>query len=312
MNIPAFIQAHAVFLAHFGAAALLILLLYELWEDLREWLEDYWVKKLRRSVPRHVNISAVRDIMQRLNGRSSFKFAVIGDTQNKFKPFRKILSRMAGDNIDFIIHAGDFTSSGRYMQYIKMLRFIKTIDVPIVFAMGNHDISNRGTECFVHFMGPVNFYFDCGLYRFIFLNNTRKEFVSNIYGLPQAADFNKPLRGMDVEQVHNLDMALQGRARNFIVMHTPPAFDAYKHHGFNRNLDRFISVMKKHSPQVARVFCGHIHGFSELVVDNVHYIVSGGAGDSLHASREGITNKSNYVLVSIADNTVTHQARFIS
>lgn len=63
MNIPAFIQAHAVFLAHFGAAALLILLLYELWEDLREWLEDYWVKKLRRSVPRHVNISAVRDIM---------------------------------------------------------------------------------------------------------------------------------------------------------------------------------------------------------------------------------------------------------
>jgi hypothetical protein len=70
--------------------------------------------------------------------------------------------------------------------------------------------------------------------------------------------------------------------------------------------------MKQHATKISGVFSGHIHGYSELVSDGVTYIVSGGAGKKLHASREGITNKFNYVLVTVADNTVTHQVKFIS
>jgi hypothetical protein len=294
------------------ALAVVTLLCYELWQDLREYLDDYWVDKLRRSSPLQLNSSALHEIQNRLKGRNYFSFAVIGDTQKSFKSFQKIVAQQGSDNYDFIVHVGDFTSSGRYTQYMNMVRFLNNAAVPVVCGIGNHDISNRGPECFAHFFGPLDFYFDIGIFRFIFINNTKKEFVPDIHALPGTELHYKPQRGMQAEQIDNLERLLSGSRRHFIFIHTPPDFDQFKHHSFNRNSARFINLMKQNAAKIAGVFSGHIHGYSELVSDGVTYIVSGGGGKKLHASREGITNKFNYVLVSVDNDTVTHHVQFIA
>ena len=46
------------------AAAVLSLLGYELWQDLREYLDDYWVEKLRRSTPVQLNLKAIQKIQE--------------------------------------------------------------------------------------------------------------------------------------------------------------------------------------------------------------------------------------------------------
>jgi len=293
------------------ATAVLSLLGYELWQDLREYLDDYWVDKLRRSTPAQRNLKAIQKIQGSMKGTDAFSFAVIGDTQKSFTSFKKILQKRSADKFDFMVHVGDFTSSGRYTQYMNMVRFLDKTTVPVVCGIGNHDISNRGPECFAHFFGPLNFYFDIGTFRFIFINNTKKEFVPDIYELPAVYQQYKPQRGMEAEQIDNLAPLLQGNQRHFIFIHTPPDFSQFKHHSFTRNSGRFINLMKQNAAKISGVFSGHIHGYSELVSDGVTYTVSGGAGKKLHASREGITNKFNYVLVKAENGGVTHKVNFI-
>jgi 3',5'-cyclic AMP phosphodiesterase CpdA len=293
------------------ALCVLTLLVYELWQDLRQYLDDYWVDKLRHSNPQHLNSEAIQRIQKHIDGRTDFRFAVIGDTQKSFVSFKKILKRAHEDNYDFIIHLGDFTSSGRYTQYTKMLQFIKSNNVPVVCGIGNHDISNRGPECFAHFFGPLNYYFDIGNYRFIFINNNKKEFTPDAVALPGTAPGYKRQRGMEEEQVNYLEALIQGSEHNFIFIHTPPNFTNFKHHSFTRNSERFTNLMKLNATKIAGVFSGHIHGYAELLSDGVQYIVSGGAGKKLHASRDGITNNFNYVLMRIERDNVTHQVNFI-
>lgn len=294
-----------------SAAAVLSLLLYELWEDLRERLERYWVKALLKNIPPHLNIAAAHKIQDSVAAKDTFKFIVIGDTQKTFKNFKVILEKARQDNCDFVIHVGDATSSGRYRQYMKLVAFIKHCSIPVVFGIGNHDINNRGLECFAHLFGPVDFYFDCKAYRFIFANNTGKKVVP---GFINITDNDTPCRfavGLDDCQITSLEKLLQGKEYSFVIVHLPPDLDTLTHHSFKRNSDRFLQVMRKHAVRVARVFSGHIHGYAELLHDGVQYIVTGGAGEKLHSLRDGITNKFNYVLVNVTKDKVIHTVHYI-
>ena len=202
------------------------------------------------------------------------------------------------------------TTGGRYRQYTKMVSFIENLDIPVIFTIGNHDSSHRGRR-FRALFGPLDFYFDTGSYRFIFLDCNYERINPDFIELPQEPAQYDYLHGFDLDQISALDAIINKTGHNFIVVHMPPALDAFKHHSFTRNSRSFIDVMKKYSGHIEGVFSGHIHGYGEVVEDGVTYIVSGGAGKRLHDARKGITSKFNYILVSVSGNTVTHQAKFI-
>jgi 3',5'-cyclic AMP phosphodiesterase CpdA len=294
-----------------SATAVVSLLLYELWEDLRERLERYWVKGLLKNTPQHLNVATANIIQNRIATKDNFKFIVVGDTQKTFKKFKMIIDKARQANCDFIIHVGDATSSGRYRQYMKLIAFLKRCGMPVIFGIGNHDINNRGYECFAHLFGPIDFFFDCKAYRFIFVNNTVKKVIPsfiNIIGNDIPCHFAV---GLDECQINRIDELLRGNENSFVIMHLPPDLDTFNHHSFKRNSDRFLAVMQKNAARVARVFSGHIHGYAELLHERVQYIVTGGAGEKLHAMRDGITNKFNYVLVNVAGDKVTHTVQYM-
>ena len=63
--------------------------------------------------------------------------------------------------------------------------------------------------------------------------------------------------------------------------------------------------------RIALVLLGHIHGYGEAESGGVHYIATGGAGASLVKLKKDIVGKFNYVLVTVAENTVTHTVQYI-
>ena len=194
---------------------------------------------------------------------------------------------------------------------MKMVNFIEPLAIPVIFAIGNHDSSNRGREIFAHLFGPLDFYFDTGSYRFIFLDCNYEKINPDFIELPQEPRQYDYLHGFELDQITALDAMINKTGHNFIIMHMPPALDTFKHHSFVRNSQPFLNVMKKYAGRIAGVFSGHIHGYGEAVVDGVTYIVSGGAGKRLHDARKGITSKFNYILVAVNGTNVTRSVRFL-
>lgn len=284
---------------------------YETWDYYARYSEDHSTETLLQNAPKNLNSNAIKKILARLQQKDVFKFYVIGDTHGSFDNFKKILKKAREEKPDFIIHVADITTGGRYRQYLKTVSFTENLDIPVIFTIGNHDSSHRGREIFAHLFGPLDFYFDTGSYRFIFLDCNYEKINPDFIELPQEPAQYDYLHGFELDQISALDAMINKTGHNFIIMHMPPALDTFKHHSFVRNSQPFLNLMNKYAGRIAGVFSGHIHGYGEVVADGVTYIVTGGAGKRLHDARKGITSKFNYILVSVSGNKVIHQARFI-
>jgi 3',5'-cyclic AMP phosphodiesterase CpdA len=299
------------YLAVLFACGFFLMAGYQAWDYYARYSEDHCTEILLQNAPKNLNSSAIRKVLSGIKGKDSFRFYMIGDTQGSFDTFRKILEKAREEKPDFIIHAADITTGGRYRQYMKMVNFIEPLAIPVIFTLGNHDSNHRGREIFAHLFGPPDFYFDTGSYRFIFLDCTYERINPDFIQLPRESEQYDYLHGFDPDQINALDALVKKTGNNFVILHMPPAIAPFKHHCFARNSQAFLNVMKKYAGRIAGVFSGHIHGYGEAVADGVTYIVSGGAGDRLHDARNGITSKFNYILVTVSGNTVTHEAKFI-
>jgi 3',5'-cyclic AMP phosphodiesterase CpdA len=284
---------------------------YEAGDYYARYMEDYNTETLIQGAPKNLNSNAIHKILARIEGKDTFRFYVIGDTQGSFNRFRKILGRAQEERPDFIIHVADITTGGRYRQYLEMVKFIEHIDTPIIFAIGNHDINHRGIEVFAYLFGPLNFYFDAGTYRFIFLDSNEQRIKPDFIELPQETTQYDYQHGLDRDQINILESLINKAGYNFVILHMPPALDTFKHHSLVRNSQLFTDLMKKYSNHIAGVFSGHIHGYGEAVTDGVRYIVSGGAGNRLHDAQNGMTSRFNYILVTVKGKNVTHRVEFI-
>jgi predicted phosphodiesterase len=303
--------SHRILLCFF-ALSFFTLLGFKLWEDRADEREDYYVDQLLAKPSLQLNGQAIKKVRDSIAGQDHFRFAVLGDNRYNFKQLKKILDAVAQDKPDFVIHTGDLTSSGKYQQYMQLLDTIKDFKIPIVFILGNHDINNRGVDCFLHLFGPVSFYFDINKYRFVFINNTPENAQPEFVRLPEDGVLNQSVAvGLDDYQMSGLENLVKGSAHNFIILHIPPPVELFRFHCFYKNGDKFISLMQRYASNIALVFSGHIHGYGEAESGGVHYIATGGAGALLVKSRKGIVGKFNYVLVSVAGNTVTHTVQYI-
>ncbi len=285
---------------------------YELWDYYARSMEDYYTDTLMQESPKNLNSNAIHKILTNLNGKDHFKFYVIGDTQGSFSTFRKILKKADEEKPDFIIHVADITSGGRFRQYIKMVRFVEHIDTPVIFTIGNHDIKHRGIEIFAHLFGPLNCFFDLGMYRFIFLDSNEEKISPDFLQLPNEISQYYYQHGLDDSQIAMLENLINKTGYTFVILHMPPGLEKFKHHSFSRNSQPFINLMKKYSKHIAGVFSGHIHGYGEVWFDGVTYTVTGGAGSRLHEARPGITSRFNYIVVTVTGTTVIQKVEFIN
>jgi len=297
--------------------AILILLagiiIRELYRDQQDDIEEYYVEKVLSKAPKNLNAEAIHKILKNIGTKQNFSFIVLGDSQGRFRTFKKVVKEALGHKPDFIINTGDMTSSGKSHQYVDFIRELKNIAVPIVCIIGNHDDNNLGEQCFAHIFGPHNFYFSINDYLFVFLDNNEDNTIIDFVELGDSASLQKNYEfedGFDDHQIEQLEILLQKTKKTFTTMHKPPPIEPFLFHSFDRNSRSFLDLMRRFKDTVEYVFSGHIHEYCETTYDDNIYVFTGGLGANLIDNRKNITRKYNYILVKVDGGKFDHKVYF--
>lgn len=204
-----------------------------------------------------LNAKYIRQIEERLAGRSSFSFAVISDTQRWYdETADEVESVNAWQAVDFVIHTGDLSDFGMKMEFEKQRDILENLRVPYVCLLGNHDCLATGEEVYRRVFGDPNFSFVAGNTLFICLNTNALEYDYS-QAIPDFAYLG--------ELRENLPPSV---TRTIVAMHAGPYTEQ-----FNNNAAKMFHYFIKSFPSLQFCLYGHTHqlGANELFDDGIIY-----------------------------------------
>ena len=233
-----------------------------------------------------------------------FRFAAFGDTRTNHQVHRAVVERLATEDIDFFLHTGDMVERGgkpeQWTTFFKIERELMA-KAPIIPAIGNHDLGNRG-------------YYE----RYFFLerwSNGRSYFVTDWGNLRIISLDVTIICERRCEQYRYVERALaEGAAANKLMvmfLHHPPYSSGA--HGSNETLREVIAALAK-KYGVELVITGHDHNYERTKsIDGTTYIVSGSAGAPIRAVMPSDFTASartepHYVLVDVDAGHLTTRA----
>ncbi len=88
----------------------------------------------------------------------SLTFVTISDSHLDYYELEKAIDKINSmDDIDFVIHLGDFTNKGLLMEYEIFSENIRKLNVPLLTAIGNHDYLSNGGIVYEKMFGDYNY-----------------------------------------------------------------------------------------------------------------------------------------------------------
>ena len=201
--------------------------------------------------------------------QSKFRFAAFGDTRTNHQVHRALIETVAKEDIDFYLHTGDVVERGgkpeQWTTFFQIERELMA-KAPIVPAIGNHDLGNRG-------------YYE----RYFFLDkwsNGRSYFVTDWANLRIISLDVTIICERRCQQYRDVERALaEGAAQNKLMvmfLHNPPYSSGA--HGSNITLREVVGALAKRYG-VELVITGHDHNYERTkAIDGTTFIVSGSAG----------------------------------
>ena len=228
----------------------------------------------------------------------SFRYVVMGDSRSQPKLWSSIVRHI--DSLDpkpaFVLNTGDVVSKGYAREYNEYyIPPLLETDIPFFIAIGNHDDGDDSmADEYRYLFGEqaLNYYFDYGKARYIFIDNATDVLA-------------------DEDTLKWLDRTLADTPkgyRKYVCAHKPPANIAkWAYHAWDSSPSQdFTDMMAKY--KVNEVFHGHIHAYSTAQYDGVNYTISGGGGAGLHDRYGPLGNVHHYVICDVmADGTVRQQ-----
>ena len=194
----------------------------------------------------------------------TMRFIFMGDTQRWYDESADFV-KSANDQkgISFVLHAGDISDFGLSQEFKWVNEIMLKLKYPYLTVIGNHDIVANGPIVYARMYGPMNYSFEFGNNKFIFVNTNSREY---------AFDGSIPnLNWLSAQLANN------PQNKNAIVVAHVPPFDA----DFDDQLeDKYASILAN-DPNVKFSLYGHQHTFKdgEFYNDNVHYFLTTSMGD---------------------------------
>jgi len=204
-----------------------------------------------------VNAKNIERIEQALAGKTTIKFAMMGDSQRWYDEtelFVRALNQRT--DIDFVIHGGDLTDFGLTEEFMWQRDIMNGLNVPYVALLGNHDCLANGQDIFRTVFGPENFSFKAADVNFVCLNTNALEF-----------DYSHPIP--DFEFIQNeLDNQQPEQTKTVFAMHVRPYSEQ-----FNNNVARVFQNVVKSFPNLQFCLNAHDHHLQadDLFNDGVMY-----------------------------------------
>lgn len=211
----------------------------------------------------------------------------------------------------FVIDCGDLAYDGDVTKYRMSLQLMNRLDMPIVTAIGNHDIRGQGRKAYREVFGPENYSFVIGNSDYIIVDDANEKRIepARMKWLKKQLEESKPYDNC------------------FLIMHVPP----FKG-GQNPNvpMQKFL-VDKKNAQEiqdlatkyrVSFVMAGHIHtydsadwpiksappeGLSDwrLNLKQTLFVITGGAGARLwkvDKGKDDVESRARYHYFDIIFN----------
>jgi len=201
-----------------------------------------------------------------------FRFLVYGDNHsNDSAAHQAVVNRMAlAERTSFAANTGDLTSSGLTAQYLLFFRVERRFlsRLPIEPAVGNHDADSLPNWYrFIALPGNERWHsFRCGNSAFICLND-------NETFTPGSEQYNWFLGELLA------DSADPDVRHLFVFLHLPPYTTSTAYSG-NADVRRHLCPLLERF-RAAVAFSGHVHAYEHSLVNDVHYIITGGGGGTL-------------------------------
>ncbi|WP_299759372.1 metallophosphoesterase [uncultured Pontibacter sp.] len=207
----------------------------------------------------------------------TLRFVLTADTQGFYEENEKLVAHISQRNdIDFVLIGGDLTDFGLTKEFKLVHEDFKTLNVPYVAVVGNHDAINNGKEVFTAMYGDYDISFGVGNSRFILLNTNYLEFD---------------------KQVPNLDWleaelkASEGYDNIFVISHIPPTNNEFG----EENAVRYGQLMNQYN--VTYSLHGHNHNFK------YHFPF----GEQVPVLETAATEKLEYIVFTVAGDEVSFE-----
>lgn len=196
-----------------------------------------------------LHATMIPQIESRCQGRDTFRFAVISDTQRWYDETKATVEAInRRDDVDFVIHCGDMTDWGLRDEFERQRDILQRLKVPFVVLIGNHDCLATGGEVFRKIFGEPHFSFTAGDVRFVCVDSNALEH-DDVDPVPDFDYLERELAHYPAEA-----------ARTVVVMHAAPHTEQL----YGWKADRLHRVSKQF-PDLQ--FCLHGHGHKYLVQD---------------------------------------------
>lgn len=155
------------------------------------------------------NLDALQQRPNPLAG-DTLRFVFIGDSQRFYEEaeaFVKSVNQQPG--VAFVAIAGDISDFGLVREMRWVHDRLRKLSVPYLTVIGNHDQVANGREAYQQVYGPLNYSFEYGHTRFVFVDTNGRE-----YG------FNGRVPDISWLQAQLADSA--GVRRQVVMSHVPP------------------------------------------------------------------------------------------
>ncbi|MEX2529539.1 MAG: glycosyltransferase [Gemmatimonadota bacterium] len=276
----------------------------------RRWLRPlYWVSvaivivvvayrgylELSESELASAHATQVREIQDRLAGRESFRFAVVGNVNNSIGVFeRQIIPRLNASGVDFVVSAGNAVTDGGADKYRALRGTLARLEVPYLLAFGEHEASRFGSSRFYREFGPFFFAFSAGDARFIFMDSSGE------------TSYAWQLQWLEEE------LEAGSATRTFIVT-GKPVFRPDREPFFVEEEDylgppwfrqALLGLLDRHD--IDAVFAAHLPVFDHQVRGGTHHVTTGGAGGLAVRNEESF---HHFVMVDVTADGISLEAR---
>lgn len=221
------------------------------------------------------NLARIHDLG--LTASDTLRFILTADTQGFYAENEQLVAHInQRDDIDFVLIGGDLTDFGLTKEFRLVHQDFKTLQVPYLAVVGNHDAINNGKQVFSAMYGDYDLSFTVGNSRFILLNTNYLEFDK------QAPD----LDWLEAEL-----QAAQEAENIFVISHIPPTNKEFG----EENGVRYGQLMNQYN--VTYSLHGHNHGYK------LHFPF----GEGVPVLETAATEKLEYIVFTVIEGKVSFQ-----
>lgn len=266
------------------------------------------------------------------SGGYQLPFAVIGDTQKtskfealigrerNYKKTKKLISALAEEEVDLIVHLGDAIFSGKYREWHKFNQLMSPIrenETPLLLIMGNHEYSGNKSKSFkiikkqfpqmVLSKWYAREYSNIAL---IFLDTNKKKLGEENWSRQKKWYLEKIKLYKDDPNILGL----------MLFTHHPP-FTNSKLTNDEKYVEKAFLTPFFTEKKALAVISGHAHGFEHFIKRDKHFIISAGGGGPrvkyhtgkkmrhIDRSKLSIPRPFNYLLIEPKTKSINVKVR---